>query len=117
MAITIDGIASPKLNAVPATTYSFNTTLAGSAYLWEIVSQPPGGPDAFSSTTIANPVLLVRKEGTYLIRLTRTTGAGTVQETAVLAVPSITSGLRVPAYAEVLEAGATGWDQGAGNGP
>jgi hypothetical protein len=116
MAILIDSGASPLLSGTPGDTHTLSSTLTGVVtYLWEIVSQPPGAPDTLSNPAAAAPTLITRKEGSYLIRLTATTGAGTTQETALLVNPSITSGLRVPAYAEIIEAGATGWDQGAGN--
>ena len=116
MAIRINGVTGSKLDASVSTVYSFTTTTTGIVtYAWSIVSAPPGNTAALTGASTSTAQLTPSNEGTYLIRLTATTGAGTVQETAVLAVPSITSGLRVPAYAEVLEAGATGWDQGAGN--
>jgi hypothetical protein len=119
MAIRINGSTNPKLDAVPGTTYAFDTTVTGSVYLWEIVSQPPGGTDSFSSPAVQSPTLLVRNEGSYLVRLTVTTGAGSTQYTSILAAPSFTSNARVPAYGEQLEAiysgNAAGWDQGAGN--
>jgi hypothetical protein len=116
MAIQIDSSASPLLSGTPGATHTLSSTLVGVVtYLWEIVSQPPGTTDTLSSASAATPTLIANKEGSYLIRLTATNGAGTTQETALLVNPSITSGLRVPAYAEIIEAGATGWDQGAGN--
>ena len=116
MAILIDSSASPLLSGTPGATHTLSSTLTGVVtYLWAIVSQPPGTADTLSSTSAATPMLIARKEGSYLIRLTATSAAGTTQETALLVNPSITSGLRVPAYEEVIEAGATGWDQGAGN--
>ncbi len=116
MAIRINGVTGSKLDASVSTVYSFTTTTTGIVtYAWSIVSAPPGNTAALTGASTSTAQLTPSNEGTYLIRLTATTGAGTVQETAVLAVPSITSGLRVPAYEEATEAGATGWDQGAGN--
>jgi hypothetical protein len=119
MAIIIDGSLNPKLDAIPGTTYNLLSTVSGSVYSWEIISQPPGGTDTFSSTTIQNPTLQIRREGSYLIRVTVTTGASSSQSTTILAAPSFTSNTRVPAYGEQLEAiysgNAVGWDQGAGN--
>lgn len=116
MAIRINGVTGSKLDASVSTAYLLTTTTTGIVtYAWSIVSAPPGNTASLVNASTATAQLTPSNEGTYLIRLTATTGAGTVQETAVLAAPLISSGLRVPAYAEVLEAGATGWDQGAGN--
>lgn len=116
MAILINGVPGSKLDASVSTVYSFTTTTAGIfTYAWSIVSAPPTNTATLTGASTATAQLTPSNEGTYLIRLTATTGSGTVQETVVLAVPSITSGLRVPAYGEMFEAGATGWDQGAGN--
>jgi hypothetical protein len=116
MAIRINGITGPKLDALTSTPYSFTTTTTGIVtYAWSIVSAPPGNTATLTGASTSTASLTPSNEGTYLIRLTATTGSGTTQETTVLAVPSITSGLRVPAYAETIEAGSTGWDQGAGD--
>jgi hypothetical protein len=116
MAIRINGITGSKLDALVSTPYSFTTTTTGIvSYSWSIVSAPPTNTASLTGAATSTASLTPSSEGTYLIRLTATTGSGTIQETTVLAVPSIASGLRVPAYAETIEAGSTGWDQGAGN--
>jgi hypothetical protein len=117
MAILFNSTTSPILDGYPDESYTLSSNLSGIlAYNWEIISQPPGIPaDTLSSSSSATPLLTSSKEGSYLIRLNATTSAGIVQETGLLVNPSISSGLRVPAYAEMLEAGSTGWDQGAGN--
>lgn len=84
-------------------------------YLWTIVDQPEGAADALSSTTILNPTLTPRKEGTYLLELVVNQGLATeATDRVIVAVRHLKTHDRIPAAGEADENGASGWAKANG---
>lgn len=82
-----------------------------STYLWTVLDQPPGTEDTLSSTTIHNPTITPKKEGTYLLELIVDEGLSTQKRArAVFAVLDIKTRERIPVAGERTEASTTrGW--------
>lgn len=85
------------------------------SYLWELLDQPDGAADALSATTLQNPTLTPRKEGSYLLRLTVNLGLPSQAiSTAVAAIRHLRTNERAPAAFEVFEVDAArGWKTAA----
>lgn len=80
------------------------------SYGWQIVDQPEGTADVLSATGVENVSFTPTKEGSYLLKLTVNAVLSTVSvQTAIVAVLEARTGDRIPAGAEVLETGLTGW--------
>lgn len=86
-----------------------NSGIGGeTTYAWSIIDQPAGTADALSSTSIINPTLTPRKEGTYLLQLIVNGDVNYTSRVAV-GIRHLKTRIRVPAAGETLEVGARGW--------
>lgn len=105
--------ASPRLNGLPSpqefnpgdTVICSNAGLGGeTTWLWELLDQPRGAPDAMVGPTLANATLVVSKEGTYLGRLTVNAGQSDEKRSNFIAVVRfLKSQERLPAAGETTE--------------
>lgn len=81
------------------------------SWLWTLVAQPDGAVDSLSSTTIAAPQLVPRKEGTYLLHLRVTDISGNTEDDQVaLGIRLLKTRERIPAQGETTEVSTSeGW--------
>lgn len=111
--IEIGGVAASQFDATINTTLNLSNADTGGelTYLWEIIDQPDGTADVITSPTTEAASILVRKEGTYLIRLTVNQGSGGDERVdyKAIAVRYLTTGDRFPAAGETLQGGVDGW--------
>jgi hypothetical protein len=78
-------------------------------YAWSILDQPEGPADSLSATNVQNPTFTPNKEGTYLLQVIVNAGPSELINTAIAGIRQLKSLSRIPAAAETLEDGATGW--------
>lgn len=81
------------------------------SWLWTLVAQPAGAVDSLSSTTIAAPQIVPRKEGTYLLHLRVTDISGNTEDDQVaLGIRLLKTRERIPAQGETTEVSTSeGW--------
>lgn len=110
--ITINGSPGSDEDLPINTLVQLNNQNSGGevSYAWSILDQPDGAVDALSSTTIQNPTLTPRKEGSYLIQLIVNFGLASEQRDQVICgVLYVKSQRRAPAAGETDEVGTDGW--------
>lgn len=108
--ILINGGAPPLVNGtIGASLTLSNSNDAGViSWSWEIVDKPTGSTATLATPTASTTTVTLDKEGSYLFRLT--INGGEARATAVAAVPSLLSDIRMPAAYEVFEVDSTrGW--------
>lgn len=89
-----------------------NQDLGGElTYTWAILDQPPGTADVLSSTSLENPTLTPKKEGTYLLQLIVNFGLPDEQiDRAIVGIRQLKTRERIPAAGETNENDtARGW--------
>lgn len=111
--IEINGVAASNVDVTINTTVALTNADVGgeSTYLWEIVDQPDGTADTITNPTLESASILVRKEGTYHVRLTVNQGQGGNEriDSKVIGILDLKTGDRYPAAAETTQTGVTGW--------
>lgn len=111
--IEINGVAASNVDVTINTTVNLtNADVGGEAtYLWEIIDQPDGAADTITNPTQEAASIVVRKEGTYHLRLTVNQGQGGNErvDSKVIGVLDLKTGDRYPAAAETTQTGVTGW--------
>lgn len=110
--IRVNGNVGSDDNITLGNTVTLTNSTSAATYLWSIVSQPSGEPNAvLSSTTAAGVEFTANKEGSYLIRLIVDAGlAGESRDQVIVAVRELQTGNRIPAAGETIENNAeTGW--------
>lgn len=82
-------------------------------YTWTILDQPEGTADALSSTTIQNPTITPKKEGTYVIQLVVNQSLSSeVRDIQFIAVRFLKTRERAPGASETSQADvAKGWSK------
>lgn len=83
-----------------------------STWTWQILYQPAGTADVLSSTSVAAPTFVPKKEGCYLVQLVVDQGLATEKtDTAIVGIRQLKSRQRLPAAGEKLEDGSSlGWE-------
>lgn len=79
-------------------------------FAWTVLDQPEGSADALSSTTIQNPTLTPKKEGTYVLQLVVNQATSTEStDVQIVAVRYLKTRDRAPGANEAVQDGAPGW--------
>lgn len=114
--IEINGVATSDDDVPIDTLVQLSNADTGGevTYLWTVLDQPEGAADALSATNIENPTITPKKEGTYLLQLIINQGLSDERvDSKIFAVRQLKSFQRIPAAAETIETGATGWKNAA----
>lgn len=110
--ILVNGFAASD-DALPANalvTLANDNTGGETTYLWSITAQPPGPPDALTSTTTLATTMTPTKEGNYRIQVIVNQGLGTERvASAIVGVLQVRSMISQPAAGETTELGPQGW--------
>lgn len=108
--ILFNGNLPPILNASQGTviTLSNQNNTGVSSWLWQIADKPTGSVASLSSSSTPTATITLDVEGTYLIKLTVNGGEST--NTATAAIPTLLTGIRLPAAGEKAESDPVrGW--------